>query len=41
MHVAIAENRMVDLHQLHVEVIREGGHTSVSNVECEVTTSLF
>ena len=30
----IAENRMVDLHQLHVEVMREGGHTSVRNVIC-------
>ena len=41
MHVPIAENRVVDLHLLHVEVMREGGHTSVSNVECKVTMSHF
>jgi len=40
MHVAIAENRMVDLYRLHVEVIREGGHTSVSNPECKVLALL-
>ncbi|KAL4066756.1 hypothetical protein V8B97DRAFT_1948787 [Scleroderma yunnanense] len=29
-HVQIAENRMVDLYELHVQVMREGGHMSVT-----------
>ncbi|KAF9223549.1 hypothetical protein BS17DRAFT_782080 [Gyrodon lividus] len=30
VHVALAENRMVDLHQLHAHVMREGGSQSVT-----------
>ncbi|KAI6100609.1 hypothetical protein F5141DRAFT_1139935 [Pisolithus sp. B1] len=30
MKVTIAENRVVDLHKLHVEVLKEGGYTTVT-----------